>query len=306
MLYVENHPSGAGFWLQIDAGEEFKLTREISHEWGESEVMNGQLEKQQVYFDYGFSTREPTVYRYYNKINNEWVLQQEITAKGNPIMWWNPANEPSNHAAQDPRDALVAFYGVRLAQLTRQGVVRVENPNHKSVFPVHIAYGFDPAVLPSVALRYGNGAGYMADIGRYTMEEVLAVEVSVFAHTQEELDSLTRAMRGMMGELSVYMVAMDCHNIQYGGFQQGIMGETSKEGTLQSQIYTATMTISCTAYTAMGIDDRRTWRLLPSYYLQAATYIPLAPKAPVVAIITAQGYHDQDDQAIAELIAPRP
>jgi hypothetical protein len=303
MLYVEPHPSGAGFWLQVDAGEEFKLTREVHIEEGEVVVATGVLEHQQVWLDYGFSPRGTTIYRYYNKDSSgAWVRRQELSPKPNPQMWWNPFGCPQLQAVKDPRDAMIVFFATRLAALTKQGNIQVNNPNHKTVFPVVVGYGFDTPHLPMVSAHYNNGASAMTDCGSGVMEEVLNIRLNLIAESQFELDQVARAIRGVLPELNLFLYSLDCHNVQYGNMQQGTSAQMEGEAIVLT-VYQATFDISFTSFSFAGYNDPARWKLLPSWTLEAGTYTMKHPLAPLTGIITANGYHEQDDRAYASVFA---
>lgn len=258
-FFVGRHETGVGYFLSIPSNEEFRLTRYFDPEVGEEVLVEGVFPSGQLYLDWGVNPRGATVYRYYLRDGDEYIQDSEWAAEPKPLLSWNPIDVGSFYAASDPRDALIVFLSARLAQLVRNGTIKVKNPNHGVYFPVKRNYMFELAETPVISARYSAGAGVAGDISGILTEEMLDVSLDVAAGTDQELDQVTRALRGLRGEVERFLTDLGCLNARYTNFSEFLIPN------VEPQLYGANMTISCTAYTFLQREEE-TWTLLPSHY----------------------------------------
>lgn len=254
---VSHGPSGVGFYLVIPKDELFYLTRETSSDEGEVGVLSGCFPSEQIYLDWNVNPRGPTIYRYYRKESGVDELAGEVSIECQPNLEWNPLDDPGLTFATNPKDAIVIFFAARLSQMVREGLLAVKNPNHAVKFPVGKAFDFQAPELPVVSVGFSHGAGSPGDVGHSATSEGLQIQVELAAASIAERDSLSRAVRGLYGELEMFMDAIGFLNTVYDNFREYFVAD------LNPQLFGATITFGTEALTFTRPREERTWQLLP-------------------------------------------
>lgn len=290
---VQYAPSGAGQMYAIPAHERFRLARYIDAEIGEIVLLEGKRSVDDLLFDFGAPGRRPDTIRYYLWEEGDWVLDSEWEVNPSALYGWSSV-DPFWQMAADPRDAILSFFRIRLAQMVRDGYIPIsaKGTNHDTLFPVSRSYGFQPAELPAVSAQYTDGAGGAGDIGNTMQMHGLKITLEASAREPEEIDGIARALRGLQPELAAFLYHLDCHEVHFENFGEQLYGIGNSE-TVEPGLYGCNMTIALTQYTFSNIRDNTTWTLLP---LPKATAYPNRLGNPV--IVTAPDFEAIDLQRL--------
>lgn len=220
-------------------------------------VLTGYSVRERKFLDWEVSVDEPV--HYWLEVamteNGPWTTVQEWRPVLEPQMYYSAMEDGENYDVSNPRDALVVFFGTRLAQLARAGKLYVRNKARRRKYNVTTAYSFDDADMPVLAIGMGYGGGQIGDLGWTVTEETLRLDLVGMAADKGERDSLTLALRGLIAEVNLFLGDLGCVETSFGQMSE-------EEQHSEPMLYLVKQSIATTVYTHIGIDAG-SWELAP-------------------------------------------
>ncbi len=210
------------------------------------------------YLDWDVPTGEEVTYRLEvseDGTDGSWRVADTVRFTLVPETHYSALEDGGLYDVVNPRDALVVFLGTRLAALARQGALYVRSEAHKRRYRVTTHHEFGEAEVPIIAVGLAYGTGHAADLGWTMTEEHLKLVMEGVSYDKRERDSLTRVLRGLIGEISWFLEDLGCVNVSYGELTEFI-------GEQEPNTYRLTMAIGLTAFTHVGVRSSG-WSLLP-------------------------------------------
>lgn len=264
-FFIESHITGVGAFLNIPSNVEYKITRQLPRE-KEYLVSQGNLMWQKRYLDTDVAIVGETVYRFYiqSGIDAEnkpiYALNQTEIHVSKPNLFWSPMMDGSAFTASEPRDALILFLSIRLAQLVQQGHIKLpqDKKAHGLRFPVRGTFEFVESDMPVVAIDYGGGQGSAGDLGWAVSEDNLKLNIYIAADRLEDRNAVGKNIIALMREIDWFLSDYGCLNIEYGEYQHYL------EARLNIPVYMAQMSIGFTRFLFQFQEQQDEWQILGS------------------------------------------
>jgi hypothetical protein len=279
---IQPHPSGCGAYIQpprftyyrfwrdpcptedvfaVDAKGNIILspdTRQPTYiSTAQIPVLQGYTDQARRYLDWEVPVGVPFTYRLELSVleDGPWVQVQDWVLDLQPTMSYSAIEDGENYDVSNPRDALVVFYGTRLAQLARAGKLYTRNKAYRKKYNTTTAYSFDDADMPVLSIGLGYGSGHGGDLGWNLTEENIRLDIVGMAADKLERDSLTAALRGLVAEVDLFLGDLGCVETSYGQLR-----ETEQHS--EPMLYLIEQSITTTLYTHIHIDSGA-WELIP-------------------------------------------
>lgn len=173
-----------------------------------------------------------------------------------PNVRYSAVEDGSAMDVLSPRDMLVVYLSIRLAQIARDGALYVRSDAHKKRFNVKADHTFDEAETPVISVGLSGGMGGQGDLGWNFTEERLKFTLTAFSFDKSERDSLTRVLRGLIGEIAWFLGDLGCDEISFGELEE-------QSVVRQPYGYMTKLAIGVKVYTYIRAVSQG-WQLTPS------------------------------------------
>jgi hypothetical protein len=254
------HPSGIGALITLPGtGNPFKLTREARDITGDEDcdgkavemvLRAGSLGKYTIFFDPVIGLQAPYIYRYYVEVaDGQYALMASTEVVPRPIMSWSPDGEHFDDL--DATDAVVHFFGERLAQLYRRTKLKLKDKREKHLirFPVSREYRLVDNYEPYIIIEQRDGQESAFDLGGTTYQMTHNLDLTVVGLDQGEVKEVMNHVRLLQRQLDVYLNGVNAMETRITGV------EYSLDSQAEPELFVANCRISFTQFVAQYIDE---------------------------------------------------